>query len=405
MKTWIVEPHDSFIARDGRPFGLFPGVRATSLPFPFPSTTTGGVRTRDGLDSDGVFDTSPANITRVKDLEVHGALLVQIDNDARVVQWYVQAPADVLLLDASDKDPNKALVSRLIPGAPFPNAEANIPDDLLPLYLSTKSRSKPHGYAPRFWKWENLEKWLLDPRDFVVGDLYDFGLNNLAQDERSHVAIEGETQASEEHSLFQTRGLEFTRQKRGSNLASATRLALALSSDASNISQGVASLGGERRLVSWRGHQGAIDLFNSECPKAIVDRIVEDRACRVVLLTPAYFEAGWKPGWIMTNDRLTLKAAAVGRAQVISGWDFEFVGKRSDGTIIQGRPKPTRRLVPAGAVYFFKLNGDESALRNWIAATWMRCISDDDNTLPTEPRKDGFGLGVVGTWKEGKDVN
>ena len=53
MKTWIIEPHDSFIARDGRPFGLIAGVRAASLPFPFPSTTTGGVRTRAGLDAAG----------------------------------------------------------------------------------------------------------------------------------------------------------------------------------------------------------------------------------------------------------------------------------------------------------------------------------------------------------------
>ena len=42
-KVFIVEPRDPFIARDGKPFGV--GVSAATLPFPFPSTTTGGVRT------------------------------------------------------------------------------------------------------------------------------------------------------------------------------------------------------------------------------------------------------------------------------------------------------------------------------------------------------------------------
>src|SRR5205085_8776398 len=102
MKTWIIEPHDSFIARDGRPFGLIAGVRATSLPFPFPSTTTGGVRTRAGLDADGVFDTGKTR--EVKSFEVRGPVLVALDHLGTVAEWFVHAPADARLLDADDGD-------------------------------------------------------------------------------------------------------------------------------------------------------------------------------------------------------------------------------------------------------------------------------------------------------------
>src|SRR5438477_7872862 len=130
MKTWIIEPHDSFIARDGRPFGLIAGVRASSLPFPFPSTTTGGVRTRDGLNAESVFDTSKGNIDRVKNLSVQGALLVEIDNDGNVTQWFAHSPADALLLDAKDKAQDKAKVCRLLPRALPTNAATNIPDNL-----------------------------------------------------------------------------------------------------------------------------------------------------------------------------------------------------------------------------------------------------------------------------------
>ncbi len=424
MKTWIIEPHDSFIARDGRPFGLIAGVRASSLPFPFPSTTTGGVRTRDGLDAEGVFDTN--KISDVKKLEVRGALLVEIDDDDNVVQWYANAPADALLLDAKEenkenaknedkeKAKNKATVCRLIPQTKPENALTNLPDDLMPLYLpkvkgkngnDVYDKRKPHGYAPRFWKWDKFKEWLIEPKDFDVPSLYDFGISGLAQDERSHVAIEGETQASEEGKLFQTRGLEFTKQKqkledRSTKLCTATRLALAVSTDAANINKGVASLGGERRLVSWRDFQGTENIFDSKCDEKIVKSIVENQACRVVLLTPAYFEQGWKPTWIIQNNNLELKAAAIQRTQVISGWDFEFIGTRPDGSVIHGRPKPTRRLVPAGSVFFFKLNGNKDQIENWIARTWMNCISDDEQS-----RKDGFGLAVLGTWKEGKELN
>lgn len=392
MKTWVIEPHNSFIARDGRPFGLNAGVRAESLPFPFPSTTTGGVRTRDGLNREGVFDTSNGNIKRVKNLSVRGALLVGVDKDESVTWWFAPAPSDALLLDANDKDNNKAKVCRLVPRKLPAHAATNMPDDeLMPIYLESKDKNKPHGYAPHFWTWDIFKEWLVDPKDYDIENLYDFGINRLPQDERSHVAIESATQSSEEGNLFQTRGLEFTRQKQEKRLGTATRLALAVATDAAKINKGVASLGGERRLVSWREFQGPENIFDSECPDKIAESIIKNKACRVLLLTPAYFEQGWKPSWIIQNRSIELKAAAIQRAQVISGWDFE-----------RGGPKPTRRLVPAGSVYFFKLNGDEEEIRNWISAIWMNCISDSAAD-GTTPRKDGFGLAVLGTWKEGKE--
>ena len=392
MKTWIVEPHDSFIPRDGRPFGLLAGVRATSLPFPFPSTTTGGVRTREGLDAEGVFDNSKPNIERVKNIEVRGALLAEIDNARRVCHWYAPTPADALLLDADDKDNNKAKVCRLIPRG-VAAGTTNIPDGLLPLFLESKNKGKPHAYAPRFWKWKHFTDWLAKPGDFTIEDLYNFGIRSLPQDERVHVAIDSATQTSDPSQLFQTRGLELTRQRLQNDLRTAARLALCVHTDATNVKIGVSSLGGERRLVSWHQFEGEANVFTSHCPERITDDIIESKAGRIILLTPAYFEAGWRPSWLLKQGNLTLRAAAVNRAQVISGWDLEI-----------GKPKPTRRLVPAGSVFFFKIQADdETTIRNWINATWMRCISDDDPKGMTR-RKDGFGVAVLGTWNEGKDL-
>jgi CRISPR-associated protein Cmr3 len=77
-----------------------------------------------------------------------------------------------------------------------------------------------------------------------------------------------------------------------------------------------------------------------------------------------------------------IKAVAVNRYQVISGWDFKL-----------GRPKGTRRVSPAGTVLYLKLDGSEEAIRNWIEAVWFSCVSDDE-----QDRKDGFGLAALGVW-------
>ena len=55
MTRWIIEPLDPLIVRDGRPFDPTPGARARSVPFPYPSTTTGGIRTRAGKDDNGAL--------------------------------------------------------------------------------------------------------------------------------------------------------------------------------------------------------------------------------------------------------------------------------------------------------------------------------------------------------------
>ena len=84
MSIWIIEPRDPLIVRDGRPFGPNPGARAKSLPFPFPSTTTGGIRTKAGLEN-GVFDKN--KIAEVRNIAVRGPVLVELDKMGQIANW------------------------------------------------------------------------------------------------------------------------------------------------------------------------------------------------------------------------------------------------------------------------------------------------------------------------------
>lgn len=380
MPTWIVEPRDPLIVRDGRPFGPNPGARATSLAFPFPSTTTGGVRTRAGLDTNGFFDVS--RIPQVKQIEVRGPLLVELDAEAEIAQWLAPVPDDALLLDLETPGKHKAIRRRLAPVEPALPASTNLPSDLALVGLNPPDPRKPYPGPPQFWYWSVFERWLLGVADGEEVALATLGHGGPEQEGRMHVSILPEAQTAVEGFLFQTRGLEFTRtlEKGPGRLGTARRLALAMVADAV-LTEGLAPLGGERRIMNWRQSKTSLPA----CPQAVSDRIVQTQACRVILLTPACFDQGFRPTWLLAAQdgvKPTLQAVAIQRAQVVSGWNFE-----------QDRPKPTRRLAPAGAVFFLSLEGTETAIRQWVDSHWMQAVSDSE-----QDRRDGFGLAVLGAW-------
>jgi len=383
MPTWIIEPRDPLIARDGRPFGPQPGARAATLRFPFPSTTTGGVRTRAGLNGHGVFDESAANIDRVKRIGVRGPLLVELDAGGAITRWLAAAPADALLLEGTDDEHAARL--RLAPLEPFAGAGTNLPEGLSLVGLPTPDPRKPLGAAPRYWYWPVFEQWLIAPgRDEPA--LADLGHGGPPSEQRMHVRIARDTLTSVDGALFQTSGLEFTHKASDAGLGAARRLAMAVSSTPDRL-DGLAPLAGERRLMAWR--KGSEDF--PLCPPALRAAIVADKHCRVVLLTPAHFARGYHPTWLLRQrDGVTaeLKAVAAQRPQVVSGWDF--AASSPEG---RGAPKPTRRLLPAGSVLFLRLQGDAAQIGKWVDNLWMTCISDEE-----QDRHDGFGLAVLGTW-------
>lgn len=390
MTIWIIEPYDPLIVRDGRPFGANPGAQANTLPFPFPSTTTGGVRTRAGLNDQDIFNTN--KITDVKKIKVRGPLLAQLGPDSHSLEhWLVPAPQDILLFDGSEK--GRLNCRRLVPLQPPEGGYTDLDisynenkSKLLLVGLPVSEPRKPAKNAPTFWYWHFFQDWLLQPDQFENTSISvaKLGHNGPQREQRIHVSIDGETFVGKEGALFSTSGLEFTHQERTNYLSEARKLALVVAVDgpeADAIREGVAGLGGERRMVSWR--KSSDDLPG--CPDELQEAIVKDKACRIILLSPAYFTKGYLPTWLLGKRHEVLpqlRAISTKRPQVVSGWDFEHPG-----------PKPSRRLVSSGTVLFLSLEGSNDAIRDWIQKTWMQCISDND-----PDQNDGFGLAVLGTW-------
>jgi CRISPR-associated protein Cmr3 len=404
MTFWIIEPRDPLIVRDGRPFGPNPGARATTMPFPFPSTLVGALRHKAGLDINSQFEKT--QITTVLMQGMRGPLLIELDDNDKISNWLLPAPADALLLEppkASEDDDDKSPTAQRFWMQPAEKATAitNMPDDLAPVGPAGRHPEKVSTDIPRFWYRNELYAWLKAPTE---GDqlLDEIGIRGLEINTRMHVSIQPDQQTAIEGALFQTSGLEFTWrnwQQAKQHHFETKRLALAVWFDGAtpNFTNNFAPLGGERRLMRWDSSQSDKQPFPAKQRDDIFTQIEKDKRCRVLLLTPAYFASkrndgseivdGYRPPlkWTRGGVTATLKAAAVSRTLTISGWDLAANNGR-------GEPKPTRRLAPAGSVYFVEFP-DGADVRKWLDKTWMDNISDDAQSC-----LDGFGLAVVGVW-------
>ncbi len=409
LHIWIIEPHEPLIFRDGRPFSLKPGVLAQSLPFPFPSTTTGGVRTQAGLNEHGVFVyTSDDQLEALKALKVRGPLLVQLlsEKDGKeqeeLLRWFLPAPADALLLNPPDGAPEetKAVLKRLVPiktkdmltDLDSTRKARGVEQGLYLVGMQPAIAGKPFARPPAYWNWSAFREWLVTPEGKDITMLDSLGIMGPQQEQRVHVRMDGDSHTGKDGALFGTRGLEFVASGEEKRLSGAGTLALAVIVDkgAKPVPQdGFAPLGGERRIVNWWN----CTSNQLSCPQEeLLDKIVVNEkgswSCRVILLTPAYFEKGFYPTKLqeeLDGVKPTVKAIAIQRPQVVSGWDFT---RGQSGT-----PKKTRRLAPAGTVLFMELKGEQEAIRDWVKQHWLECISDQE-----QDRKDGFGLVVIGTW-------
>lgn len=383
MNLWIIEPRDPLIVRDGRPFGPFPGARARSLDFPFPSTIAGAVRSRAGLDDKGFFQKDKKDkLEELMKIQIRGPLLAELDDRGEIDRWLVPAPADTLLFVSDSEASSNVVVKPMVPLKPLEGAETDLPDPSLkwPVGLPRRDPRKPFSRAPRYWYWKFFEHWLLNPEECEVS-LDEIGHNGPVRETRIHVGIKPETRTADEErgALFQTQGLEFTRVRE--KLSGAQSLGLVVATDASGLKPGLVPVGGERRLAFWRKSGKTLPPL----PEKLIHQIVEERSCRLILITPAYFEKGWKPTWLLEERegvKPSLKAAALKRYETVSGWDLK-----------EREPKPTRRLAPAGTVYFLRLEGEKKAIRRWVERIWLECVSDEEQN-----RRDGFGLAVLGTW-------
>ncbi|MFQ5568419.1 MAG: type III-B CRISPR module-associated protein Cmr3 [Rhodothermales bacterium] len=196
---------------------------------------------------------------------------------------------------------------------------------------------------------------------------------------RTSVQIKDESQAAEDGMLYT---VAFARANQGVGFA----LRLAYGSTFGTGERWL-RLGGEARAAHCKE-----DSIPTVDPQPILDRILDSESGRftLVLTTPALFERGWLPDGIGPDGAGTLGSCAVrlvgtalGRFETLGGWD-----------LVRNRPRPARRAVPAGSVYFFEItSGNVRDLFEGPHAIFGRSVVNN----PTD-RKLGLGLAYLGTW-------
>lgn len=395
MTPFLIEPRDPLIARDGRPSAL---GRFESLDFPLPSTIAGATRTRMAA-AEGAFDLGQEDTARLLGLAVHGPLLARLAGEG-VANFFAPAPRDAVVIQSQDGARRYRLAPRALPPGCSCDAEGKL--ESLTFAAGGWQRTlneKATMAAPAFWSWATFEDWLTNPKD--EGDFagHHEGLGHLPREARAHLAIEPGERIGKEGALFATEGLRFLSSFGDRGKLDPLRLGLycRAEEDAAGekigkplaLREELAPIGGERRLARWRPQAEPWP----ELPRVIRENVTKTRRARLILLTPAIFAAGALPGW---NDagfpgqpavRVRVKAAALPRAQVVSGWDLR-----------EQKPKPTRRLVAAGSVYFVELDGDEADIGAWCESVWLRPVSDHE-----QDRRDGFGLAALGIWPKAEE--
>lgn len=399
MNTWTLRPRDTLLLRDARPSSIGSGD-LISIDFPWPSSLAGLLRTQIGSSRSGFFD---LDVLTAQSIALRGPLLVELDEhggvptgDAFHHALLVPAPRDCVWFPSASAGLQRLRLQPIEPSQDHFGAQTDLDDvEVSPsravprLLLGHPPPDSPSGKpvaGPAFWRWRDVETWLAAPvSEARVAP--GFGHAALLRELRTHVSIDPQTQTARDERLFCTESLRFTQRASDSQVVD---LALLFACDehpadpetGHQLRKGLVTFGGERRLSMLRPAGVSLPSLSEKLKAALIARHRTAPRClaRVLLLTPALFETGCMPLFI-GDERVRVVAAAVPRAQIVSGWDFA-----------QRAPKPNRRMAAAGSVYWVELPRDLE-VGEWLHTVHMKCLPNQH--APQDPR-DGFGLCAVG---------
>ncbi len=394
MINYHITPKSPLIFRDGKPFGTEDNI-ADTLPFPLPSTLAGALRTA-WAESENLDYTKAEDIAKIKKKAVYGPMLTCTENSVTTLLF--PAPADSICLNDGESG-NK--IYRLKPENIDDATETmeegtDLPDGLLPVFLSNDNKGKPAKDSPKFWHFDNMLDWL---KDDSVCELSakDQGIQNLPIETRTHVSIDATTHTAKPGHLFQTAGLDFSRQRKTRLThkkewgweAAEYGIACAFQEE---IPDDYRTIGGESRL----GHIQKNEKLIPECPQELSATLATAKYFRLILVTPAIFKKGYLPDWLdettmqgtFRNMKLKLKAVSVPRWQAGISWDMAATGEKHNSKKGKGM-RSLKRLAPAGTVYWFEKESGSFDAQGF----WLTSISDEHSH-----EQDGYGLTLPGIW-------
>ncbi|MFA6811296.1 MAG: type III-B CRISPR module-associated Cmr3 family protein, partial [Desulfoplanes sp.] len=279
-------PRDPLVLRDGRPFGQSGVATTGAFLWPRPGTVIGMVRSYIGKCRDTKYFDRPCaeHIQEIKKIRLE-AFTPYLD-EKQGCQLCYPAPADAIAFPVSTQDNSEMLDIKPIRPTTLDEDEGTDISHTDWMYPWINDPRKPAS-MPLFWRWDYMKEWLekgslSSSRGFSPKQL---GIVSPEESERTHIAIDKKTGATEESKLFTSSGIEFSQP-----VGIATRIGLA---DEDKVPErDMAVLGADRGLVGLRW---AKKRFEWPTLPRIYDDIM---GLRLILRTPGLFKGGWVPEWL-----------------------------------------------------------------------------------------------------------
>jgi CRISPR-associated protein Cmr3 len=332
MTSVFLEPLDVLVLRGNKLFGD-PGSYGESVVPPWPSVAAGAIRSamlaRSGDPSafaKGQWEhPSLGTPNRPGSFTVTAFHLARRRDDR--VEPIFAMPADLVI----ERNQDALVVRRVRPTAVAQGLASSNPLPWMPV-LAQKERTKPvTGWWLTSAGWQSyLRGEEIEPGDLVKTEsLWRYDL-------RVGVGLSPATRHVEEGKLFSVSAVAF-RPDVGF---------LACIAGAGLTTDDFLRFGGD-------GRGARMQVVEVDWPQPDIERIARARLARLVLTTPGLFEHGWLPTGFSLVDgtprlelhgvRARLAAAAVPRAEVVSGFD-----------LANSLPKPALRAAPGGSVYWLE---------------------------------------------------
>ena len=281
--------------------------------------------------------------------------------------------------------------------------DSNLPSPLTRLVASSIPPSKASG--GNWISLSELNKYLAGEEDVNVNGNADF----YVSERRTGIAIDQDKQSAVKSQIYSA---EYMRLLPGVTMRvyasyEASSYQGRNKADMMAIAKQKNVFGG----IMLGGQSGVALQCEMECGMFPVPTVKPSLRIKWVLLSPACFLAGWRPGFVdaVTGEvrlkqevergsmpreqwrqalrqapdiQAKLVAARIPKYTVASGW-------KANGTS-SGQAKAARRLVPAGAVFYFECPDMRNA-EMLVRALHGRTHSD-------ECGEQGFGFGICGNW-------
>lgn len=325
----FLEPLDVLFLRGNRLFGEAGSFGDSMLP-PWPSVAAGALRSHVFAATGEILD--DAERFRLTDFR-----LARRNADG-IVEPLFAVPADLALHDAAAS--GDVHVSALHPATPAAGIQGSFALSHVPL-LAADQRAKPAtGYWLSAAGWQQyLHGKVPTPAHLVSSkDLW-------KTDFRIGIGMDEHTRSAQDAKLFSMQAIAF---------AAGAGFWVGFAGSEEIGTDATLRLGGDGRGARMHTADPAT------MPQPDLEAIAASGRARLVLTTPGLFPEGWLlPGmaadgsWQLAGVRARVTAAAVPRAQVISGWD-----------LVKRQPKPAQRAAPTGSVYWLEnLEASVDALR------------------------------------------